>query len=123
MPSGHFGFFVLSANAGAALIMRAVKITTTVLNMSESSLRWTSSRGRREVQNATGRYTDHCCSQFHENVGTAPAARSLHEARLLDSCRDEGPEQRVGFKRPRFEFGMELDADEPGVVGILHRLR
>src|SRR5437016_3040414 len=41
---------------------------------------------------------------------------TLHQPTLVDRRPDEGREQRVRLERPRLELGVELDADEPGVV-------
>jgi hypothetical protein len=49
--------------------------------------------------------------------------RRLHQPRLVHGGADEGGEERVRAEGPRFELGVELDADEPGMVGHLHDLR
>src|SRR5262249_48944092 len=51
------------------------------------------------------------------------SANRLHQSRLLDRSADEGGEERVWRKRPRFQLGMELHADEPGMVRHLDDLR
>src|SRR5215475_15400391 len=45
---------------------------------------------------------------------------TLHQPALLDCCADEGGEQRVRLESPRFQLGMELHADEPGMIIVLN---
>ena len=47
----------------------------------------------------------------------------LHQPALLHRRADEGSEQRVRLERSRFQFGMELHADEPGMVLVFDDLR
>ena len=44
------------------------------------------------------------------------AVAPLHQPALLHRGPDEGREQRVRLERPRLQLGMELHADEPGMV-------
>src|SRR5665648_913460 len=60
---------------------------------------------------------------FVDCVGHLPNASELHQAALLHGGADEGFEQRMRLKRPRLQFGMELHADEPGMVRDLDDLR
>src|SRR5882724_3200742 len=46
----------------------------------------------------------------------------LHQPALIHRCADEGREQRVRLERPRFQLGMELHADKPGVILVFDRL-
>src|SRR5262245_66593011 len=57
--------------------------------------------------------------------GTLPEAGSvgLHQPALLHRSPDERGEQRMRLERPRFELGVELHADEPGMVLVLDHLR
>ena len=48
---------------------------------------------------------------------------ALHEARLVERGADERGEERVRLEWTRFELGMELHADEPGVIGKLDDFR
>jgi len=36
---------------------------------------------------------------------------------VFEGCSDKGGEQRMRFERPGFEFGVELAAEEPRVLG------
>src|SRR6266566_1354158 len=47
----------------------------------------------------------------------------LNQPRLIEGGLDERGEQRVRLERLRLKLGMELDADEPGVVRNLDDLR
>src|SRR3954470_22350605 len=47
----------------------------------------------------------------------------LHQPALRDRGLDEGRKQRVRLEGPRLQLGMELHADEPGMVLIFHDLR
>src|SRR5579875_433776 len=57
-------------------------------------------------------------------IATSPTAtvRRSDKARLLHRRLDEPGEERVRREGLRFQLGMVLHADEPGVVGILDRL-
>src|SRR5579872_3095258 len=46
-------------------------------------------------------------------------AAILHQPRLFERGPDERFEQRVRLERARFQLGMELDADEPRMLGDL----
>ena len=46
----------------------------------------------------------------------------LDQAALLHSRFDEAGEQRMRRKRPRFEFGVELYADKPWMIGPFDNL-
>src|SRR5918992_3511224 len=46
-----------------------------------------------------------------------------HQPALLHRRGDEALEQRMRVERARFQLGVELHANEPGVVGILDGLR
>src|SRR5665213_2083681 len=48
---------------------------------------------------------------------------SLNQPVLLHRRRDERRKQRMGVEGARFQFGMKLHADEPGVIGYFHDLR
>ena len=48
--------------------------------------------------------------------------RILNQPALLDRRADEACKQRVRLERARFQFGMILDADEPGMVRALDDL-
>ena len=47
---------------------------------------------------------------------------ALHQPALHHRRLDERGEQWVGLERPRFQLGVELHADEPGVVGVFDDL-
>src|ERR1700749_2178179 len=47
----------------------------------------------------------------------------LHQPALHDSRLDEGRKQRMRLKGPRLQLGMELHADEPGMVLVFDDLR
>ena len=47
----------------------------------------------------------------------------LYQPALLHRRLDEGGEQRMRRERPRFQLGMELHADEPGMVVVFDDLR
>src|SRR6266496_2806672 len=51
------------------------------------------------------------------------AAGKLHQPALLHRRLDEGGEQRVRLERPGFQLGVELHADEPGMVLVFDDLR
>src|SRR6266536_941206 len=51
-----------------------------------------------------------------------PSAVLSHQPALLHRRLDEGGKQRVRRKWPRFELGVELHADEPGVVFVFDHL-
>src|SRR5262245_9396835 len=44
---------------------------------------------------------------------------TLHQPALLNCCADERREQRVRLEWPRFQLGMELHADKPGMIFVL----
>src|SRR5262249_57113215 len=46
-----------------------------------------------------------------------------HQARLVERSAHKRSEQRVRLKRFRLQFGMELHADEPGMVGEFDNFR
>src|SRR6185369_8818526 len=48
--------------------------------------------------------------------------RPSDETRLLQCCSDEAGEERVRLERPALQLRMELDADEPRMVGALDDL-
>src|SRR5215475_13684850 len=50
-------------------------------------------------------------------------AATLHQAGLGHRRTDERHEQRMRLEQARFQFRMELDANEPWMVGNLHALR
>src|SRR4051812_49010442 len=50
-------------------------------------------------------------------------ARRLDQSALLDGRLDERGEQRVGIERLGLQLRVELDADEPGMVGALDDFR
>jgi hypothetical protein len=51
------------------------------------------------------------------------AGQELNQPALVDGRTDEGREKRMRFEWPRFQFGMELHADEPGMVLVFDDLR
>src|SRR2546421_4899266 len=57
------------------------------------------------------------------NPGYASPPPALYQPALFHRRPDEGREQRVRRKRSRFQLGMELDADEPGMILVLDHLR
>ena len=56
------------------------------------------------------------------NLSAAHAQRPSHQPALRFRRRDEARKQRMRPKRARLEFGVELHADEPGVISELDRL-
>src|SRR6266849_4617494 len=48
---------------------------------------------------------------------------SLHQPALLHRRLDKRGEQRVRRERPRFQLGVELHADKPGMVGVFDNFR
>src|SRR5260370_41497392 len=62
--------------------------------------------------------------QFRRDCFAALAmTMALHEARLIERGADERGEERVRLEWARFELGVELHADVPGVIGKLDDLR
>src|SRR4051794_24195636 len=55
--------------------------------------------------------------------GLFPVAVKSDQPALLDRGFDEACEQRMGLERAALELRMELDANEPRVVGTLDDLR
>lgn len=49
-------------------------------------------------------------------------APALHQPALVHRRADEGGKKRVRLERPRLELGMELHADEPGMILIFDHL-
>src|SRR6185436_14119853 len=49
-------------------------------------------------------------------------APALHQPAPVDRRADEGGKKRVRLERPRLELGMELHADEPGMILIFDHL-
>src|SRR6516164_1959713 len=47
---------------------------------------------------------------------------SSNQTALIDRGSDERGKQRMRLERPRFELGMKLNADEPGMILILDHL-
>src|ERR1700716_412054 len=60
---------------------------------------------------------------IYSTSGEPRSVPKLNKPRLVDCGFDEGCEQRVRLERLRLQLGMELHADEPGVVGKLDDLR
>src|SRR5258708_31361103 len=55
-------------------------------------------------------------------VMLAPVRTRSHQAGLVKCGANEGGKERVRLERFRFELGMELHADEPGMAGELDDL-
>src|SRR5437667_12605013 len=49
--------------------------------------------------------------------------KNLHQPALLYRRADKGGKQRMRLERARLELGVELDADEPGMILILDHFR
>ena len=60
---------------------------------------------------------------YPQAAGYLSYVQTLHQTALVDGSPDKAREQRVRLERARLQFGMELYADEPGMVGVLDRLR
>src|SRR6516162_5470120 len=54
--------------------------------------------------------------------GRNKSKKRLHQPALVHCRADEGGEQRVRLERPRLELGVELHADEPGMILVLDHL-
>ena len=60
--------------------------------------------------------TNEFAGRLHSWFAAASLA-ALDQPRLLQRCADEAGEQGMWLEGPALQFGMELDADEPGMVG------
>src|SRR5262245_26902034 len=69
------------------------------------------------------RWARRLCRSWRSPTLPEVGSVGLHQPALVYRSPDERGEQRMRLKRPRFELGVELHADEPGMVLVLDHLR